>query len=153
MLFAISAQAQGVSEAKETKPNLVKAALKGWQMRLGGGLSLGGTSPLPIPAEIRAIDSYDPTLCIAIEGSVQKKIHHRWGIATGVRLESKGMKTDATVKNYHMEAREDDGSDIVGAFTGHVKTKCQTNISPCPFLPLTTSTRAGRCRLVLISRG
>lgn len=28
MLFAISAQAQGVSEAKETKPNLVKAALK-----------------------------------------------------------------------------------------------------------------------------
>ena len=109
MLFAISAQAQGVSEAKETKPNLVKAALKGWQMRLGGGLSLGGTSPLPIPAEIRAIDSYDPTLCIAIEGSVQKKIHHRWGIATGVRLESKGMKTDATVKNYHMEAREDDG--------------------------------------------
>ena len=37
MLFAIFAQAQGVSEAKETKPNLVKAALKGWQMRLGGG--------------------------------------------------------------------------------------------------------------------
>ena len=64
MFFAIFAQAQGVSEAKETKPNLVKAALKGWQMRLGGGLSLGGTSPLPIPAEIRAIDSYDPTLCI-----------------------------------------------------------------------------------------
>ena len=59
MLFAISAQAQGVSEAKETKPNLVKAALKGWQMRLGGGLSLGGTSPLPIPAEIRAIDRPD----------------------------------------------------------------------------------------------
>ena len=134
MLFAISAQAQGVSEAKETKPNLVKAALKGWQMRLGGGLSLGGTSPLPIPAEIRAIDSYDPTLCIAIEGSVQKIIHHRWGIATGVRLESKGMKTDATVKNYHMEAGEDDGSDIVGAFTGHVKTKVSNKYLTVPIL-------------------
>ena len=132
--FAMSAQAQSVPEAKETKPNLIKAALKGWHVRLGGGLSLGGTSPLPIPAEIRSIDSYNPTLCIAIEGDVQKKLGKRWGIATGLRFESKGMKTDATVKNYHMEAKEDDGSDIIGAFTGHVKTKVTNNYLTLPIL-------------------
>ena len=41
----------------------------------------------------------------------------------GVRFENKGMKTDATVKNYHMEAVNDDGSGkINGAWTGKVKT-------------------------------
>lgn len=42
-------------EAKETDKNLLKAALKGWHVRLGAGLSMGGTSPLPLPAEIRKI--------------------------------------------------------------------------------------------------
>lgn len=134
LFCTLSLHAQTVTEPQETKPNLIKAALKGWHVYIGGGLNLGGTSPLPIPAEIRKIDSYNPTLNIAIQGGVQKKFGKHWGILTGVRFENKAMKTDATVKNYHMEAKEDDGSDIVGAFTGHVKTKVSNNYITIPLL-------------------
>lgn len=62
LLTTFTAQAQKVKEAKETDTNLIKAALKGWHVRLGAGVSLGGTSPMPLPAEIRGINSYNPTL-------------------------------------------------------------------------------------------
>ena len=42
-----------VEPAKETDTNLIKAALKGWHVRLGAGFNIGGTSPIPLPAEIR----------------------------------------------------------------------------------------------------
>ena len=122
-------------EAKETDNNLIKAALKGWHVRLGAGLSMGGTSPLPLPAEIRKIESYKPTLCIALEGDVQKKFTDRWGMMVGVRFENKGMKTDATVKNYHMEAVNVDGSGtVVGAWTGRVKTEVNNTYLTFPIL-------------------
>ena len=40
ILTAFTAQAQKVKEAKETDKNLIKAALKGWHVRLGAGVSL-----------------------------------------------------------------------------------------------------------------
>ena len=131
----LTLQAQtGENEIPASNKSLLRAALKGWNLRLGAGFSIGGTSPLPLPAEIRHIDSYQPTLCIMLTGMAQKKITKRWGIMTGLRFEEKGMKTDARVKNYHMEAREDDGSDIIGAFTGHVKTKVSNKYLTFPLL-------------------
>lgn len=43
--FGLKVRAQKVQEAQETKENLIKAALKGWHVRMGAGLALGGTSP------------------------------------------------------------------------------------------------------------
>ena len=57
-----------------------------------------------------------------------------WGIQLGVRLETKGMSTDATVKNYYMEAKEADGGEIKGAFTGHVKTSVNNKYLTFPIL-------------------
>jgi hypothetical protein len=71
-----AAQAQKMGEAKETDTNLIKAALKGWHVRIGAGVSLGGTSPMPLPAEIRKINSYNPTLCIQLEGAVHIQSVH-----------------------------------------------------------------------------
>ena len=117
-----AAQAQKMGEAKETDTNLIKAALKGWHVRIGAGVSLGGTSPMPLPAEIRKINSYNPTLCIQLEGAVQRKFGPHWGTMIGVRFENKGMKTDATVKNYHMVAYNTDGSGkIEGCLLGQCK--------------------------------
>lgn len=136
LLTTLGAYAQrDVTPAKETKDNLIKAALRGWHVRVGAGLSLGGTSPLPLPAEIRSIESYNPTLCFHIEGAVQRQFTTHWGTMIGVRFENKGMKTDARVKNYHMEAVNNDGSGtVVGAYTGRVKTEVNNRYLTFPVL-------------------
>lgn len=120
---------------KDSDDNLLKAALKGWHVKLSAGFNLGGTSPLPLPAEIRGINSYNPTMCLSIEGTVQKRFEgSRWGAVVGVRLDTRGMKTDATVKNYHMEMTADDGGYMEGAWTGRVKTKVRNNYLTFPLL-------------------
>ena len=40
----------------------------------------------------------------------------------GIRLDSKGMKTNAKVKNYGMEIIGEGGERIKGNWTGYVKT-------------------------------
>lgn len=135
LLFSLSSLvAMAQQEAKESDDNLLKAALRGWHVRVGAGVSIGGAAPLPIPAEIRAIDSFNPTLCIQLEGAAQKKFDKHWGMMVGVRFANKGMETDATVKNYHMEAVSVDGGRVVGAWTGHVKTNVDLNYLSFPIL-------------------
>lgn len=128
-------QAQKVNEAKETDSNLIKAALKGWHVRLGAGFNLGGTSPMPLPVEIREINSYKPGLCIQLEGAAQRKFDRHWGTMVGVRLENKGMTTDARVKNYHLVAYNTDGSGkIEGSYWGNVKTEVNNYYLTFPLL-------------------
>lgn len=57
-----------------------------------------------------------------------------WGVKLGVRLETKGMRTQARVKNYHMEMTADDGGYMVGAWTGHVTTKVRNTSLTFPVL-------------------
>lgn len=129
------AAAAQTGETSDTDNNLLRAALKGWHVKLSAGFNIGGTSPLPLPREIRSIDGFNPLLNIAIEGAVQKRFEHSdWGMLVGLRLENKGMKTDAAVKNYHMEMTADDGGYMVGSWTGHVKTKVRTTYLTIPIL-------------------
>src|SRR3712207_7768549 len=58
------------------------------------GFSVGGTSPLPLPEEIRKIDSYAPGIAISIEGNATKWFNNEWGLTVGARLENKTMTTD-----------------------------------------------------------
>ena len=89
---------------KSQNQTLINAALHGWEYELRAGVSIGGTSPLPLPVEIRSIDAYNPTLALMLEGNAIKWLgkSKKWGITTGVRLETKNMITKATVKNYGM---------------------------------------------------
>ncbi len=129
-----------VRSAQDSDDNILKAALRGWHVRLGAGFSVGGTSPLPLPAEIRHINSYNPTLCVMIEGAAQRKFGAHWGTMIGIRFENKGMKTDATVKNYHMEAVNkaetagETAGKVVGAWTGKVKTEVNNKYLTIPVL-------------------
>lgn len=135
LAFALTAQAQKRGNAKETDERLIQAALRGWHVRIGAGFDIGGTSPLPLPAEIRKIESYKPTLNVHLEAAAHKKFDSHWGIMPGIRFEQKGMKTDAKVKNYHMEAVNDDGTGkVVGAWTGRVKTEVAANYLTFPIL-------------------
>ena len=121
-VFTFSAQAKQDKELKANDANIIDATQKGWQIRIGAGYLLGGTAPLPIPAEIRAINKFNPGLNLSLEGSAQKTFNDTgWGLKFGVRFDTKGMTTDAKTKTYHMVMKADD-AEVTGVFTGHVKT-------------------------------
>ena len=103
---------------------LINAALKGWDIELRMGYNLGGTSPMPLPEEIRKIDSYSPGLPLSLEANFIKRFdtYKKWGLLFGVKVETKAMETKATVKNYGMEIIGDDGSRVAGRWTGGVQT-------------------------------
>lgn len=115
---------------------LINAALHGWEYEIKAGISIGGTSPLPLPVEIRSIDAYNPTLAFMIEGNTIKWIGQKkkWGIITGLRLETKNMITKATVKNYRMEITGNDGNRLRGNWTGGVQTKVRNAYITVPMI-------------------
>ena len=115
---------------------LINAALHGWEYEVKAGISIGGSSPLPLPKEIRSVDSYNPTLAIMLEGNATKWLgaQKKWGIITGVRVENKNMTTKATTKNYSMEIIGNDGNRIKGNWTGGVRTKVRNAYVTVPVM-------------------
>lgn len=115
---------------------LMNAALHGWEYEIRAGISIGGTAPLPLPEEIRSIDAYNPTLALIIEGNAIKWLgkEKKWGVITGLRMETKNMITKATVKNYGMEIIGNDGNRLKGNWTGGVKTKVRNSYLTVPVL-------------------
>lgn len=132
--FTFSAQARQDKELKDNDVNIIDATKKGWQIRIGAGYLLGGTAPLPMPVEIRAINSFNPGLNLSLEGSAQKTFGNTgWGLQFGVRFDTKGMTTDAKTKNYHMVMKADD-AEVTGVFTGNVKTHVDNTYISVPVL-------------------
>ena len=107
---------------------------KNWSVRLSAGYNLGGTSPLPLPVEIRGIEGFNPGVNFSFEESVQflfGKGH--WGLRFGARVESKGMTTNADTKNYYMSVANDDGI-VSGYWTGKVETNVKNIYLTTPVL-------------------
>ena len=119
-IFLLCAVAQAQEIPSGTR-GIEKSAAVGIQYRIKAGIALGGTSPLPLPAEVRKINSFNPGLNLSVEGEVLKLFNENWGIAFGVRMATQGMVTDATVKGYRMALQADD-EQISGYFWGSVKT-------------------------------
>lgn len=114
----------GVTASAQTDGADSRFKLMGLEFEVNAGTSIGGASPIPLPAEIRHIDSYRPDLNLMIGASVTKWIdpEQRWGVAVGLKFDTRGMKTKATVKNYGMEIL-DNGNKLKGRWTGKVQTK------------------------------
>ena len=89
-------------------------------VRLRIGYNFGGTSPLSLPASIRSIDAFRPTLspCIGAEMTIPV-VRGQWSVVGGIRLENKGMDAEVTVRGYRM-AMVKGNSQISGLFWGHV---------------------------------
>ena len=103
---------------------LINAALHGWEYEIRAGVSIGGTSPLPLPVEIRSIDAYNPTLALMLEGNAIKWLGKlKMGSNNRGKTGNQNMITKATVKNYGMEIIGNDGNRLKGNWTGGVKTK------------------------------
>ena len=105
---------------QERNQGIIWSSLRGLEYTVRAGINIGGTAPVPLPREIRAIDSYRPTLCVSIEGDIKKWFGEskEWGMMIGFRLENKGMETKATVKNYSMEIIGSGGEKLKGNWTG-----------------------------------
>lgn len=103
---------------------IIRSMLHGVEYEVYAGANIGGASPLPLPAEIREINSYNPQLNFHIGANVTKwlDVQKKWGVAVGLRLETKGMETKATVKNYGMAIIQD-GATVSGRWTGRVQTR------------------------------
>ncbi len=81
------------------------------------GYVLGGTTPLPLPDEIRKIKEFAPKGGVSLGIDGYKYFNTRWGISAGLRFFFEGMHTGARVKNYNMAIVMDE--DVVeGRFTG-----------------------------------
>jgi hypothetical protein len=127
----------GSLRAQEDRtPGIIRSALMGLEYEVKAGVNIGGASPLPLPEEIRRIDSYSPTFCFALEGDVVKwlGVKKRWGVVLGLRLETKGMQTGARTKNYGMEIIGDGGERLKGNWTGRVRTKYRGTFLSVPLL-------------------
>ena len=127
-IAVLLAMVANVQAQEERNKSLINSYLHGWEYNIKAGFNIGGTSPIPLPKEIRKIDSYAPGIAIAIEGNATKWFDEKkkWGLTLGVRLENKNMTTEATVKNYGMEILGQGGERISGVWTGGVKTKVHT---------------------------
>lgn len=87
-----------LSAQQSRTQKIINAALKGWNIELRAGYNLGGTSPIPLPVEIREIKSYKPSMGFSVESDFTKFFDEKWGLLVGVKLENKNMETDARVK-------------------------------------------------------
>lgn len=125
--FSLKAIEVNSPGAKESKKSM-------WEYSLKSGFNIGGTAPVPLPAEIRSIDSYKPVLGFTMEANVTRWINDTWGLQTGLRLENKGMNTKATVKDYSMEIIEDDHGRLKGRWYGGVQTKVSNSFLTVPLL-------------------
>ncbi len=131
----IHAQSSSEYQSNREHKGLIWSAIHGLEYEFKAGVNIGGTSPLPLPEEIRSIDGYKPGLGISVEGNATKWLgeKQKWGVSIGLRLEGKTMKTDATVKNYGMEIIEG-SAKVEGLWTGGVHTKVSTSYLTFPIL-------------------
>nr|WP_308570961.1 porin family protein [uncultured Prevotella sp.] len=124
-----------VNAQSDRNQYLQEAEKKGWEYDVKFGINIGGSAPIPLPVQIRAIKKYDPRLNALIEGDVihwlgeQKK----WGVSVGLRFEEKGMHTGARVKSYSTEVI-DGNQKVSGNYTGNVHTKYSSILMTIPIM-------------------
>ena len=63
-----------------------------WEKKVFAGYNIGGTSPIPLPAEIRKINSWRPGFGGTLAFHLTRWITPEWGLTTGLAIDLKGMK-------------------------------------------------------------
>lgn len=143
---SLDVNAQVIEERVETTADVISAAedtsvskvrvkptfedftttLKGFGYGYRMAFTIGGITPVPLPAEIREMVSFSPNGAFMQEIYGYKMLgeKQRLGIYFGERLAVEGMNAEARVKNYQMSI-EQGGDYISGYFTGIDKTEAQ----------------------------
>ena len=160
VLFVVLFSTTAAIAQKDRTKGIIWSSLRGLEYEIKAGVSIGGTSPLPLPSEIRKINSYSPDVALSLGAEVTKWFgaKNNVGIIFGLTLESKSMKTDADVKNYSMKIIGDGGEEVSGMWTGGVKTTVRNSYISLPILATykvskRVSLKAGPYTSLLIERG
>jgi hypothetical protein len=96
-----------------------------WGFMARVGFTIGGTAPLPMPREIRKINSYKLDGFSMLGIDAYRLFNDRWGLLSGVRLSYEGMKTKADVKNYHITITQN-SDRLTGNYTGTDENNVRT---------------------------
>ncbi len=110
-----------------------RSTLPVWTFDAKAGFNFGGTSPLPLPAEIREIKSFNPGMQLTLALNATRWFTPKWGLGAGIKFENKGMETEARVKNYYMEVVDGDAK-MSGNWTGLDYTNCQQQFFTVPIV-------------------
>lgn len=132
--FSASAgKESGSSEAQsQDSINVVSNDWTGWGYGYRLGFTIGGITPVPLPAEVREMMTFSPNGAFMQEFFVYKLFNNKFGVYLGERLAVEGMNVEAKVKNYHMSI-EQGGDYISGYFTGVDKTEAKLISVKIPF--------------------
>jgi hypothetical protein len=91
-----------------------------WEFKINAGFNIGGTSPLPLPAEIRKVEHYGlPELPLHGALEVSYWFNDRWGCTTQIASDLKGFTAHDQVKGLWTEMLMNNGTYTKGTFTGH----------------------------------
>ncbi|MDR1406635.1 MAG: PorT family protein [Tannerella sp.] len=111
-----------------------------WDFRINGGFNIGGTSPLPLPAEIRSISFSPHVLSPHVALEVVRRLNDRWGVSMQIALDYKGFEVDSRVKNLYTEINMNEEA-YIGNFTGNNTTRIHNSFVT---LPVTATYRIGK---------
>lgn len=127
------AQSTEIENKKDIEKKETNFFTKNIEYQVKAQFSIGGSSPLGLPREIRSIESYNPGLQLGLEANATKWLtdDHKWGVRVGLRFEEKGMKTTADVKDYKTRIFYD-GTELNGYYNGKVKTNVSNTYLTVP---------------------
>lgn len=121
--------------------SIVKAqeAQAKWENDVIIGLNIGGTTPLPLPNEIRKVNSYSAGLnpTIAIRTTRWMDNAPQWGVTTGLYIDYRGMEIDADVKYWNTKLQVGEGATVgeyQGLFSGKNHTKMKVGYFTLPVM-------------------
>lgn len=100
-----------------------------WDFYTKVSLNIGGSMPIPVPANIQSVESFNSSYVPSIEFRAIKKLNKNWGGSVGIGLDNKGMKTKTIVKEYAMNLE-----DFKGTFRGNVDTEMNFRYLSLPIL-------------------
>ena len=108
-----------------------------WEHAIRVGINVGGTTPIPLPAEIRKIESFTTGLnpILGVRSTRWFEPDGKWGITSGFTIEHKGMKESAQVKYWYTNLKVGEGDkrgEFEGTFSGFNETRIKNGYFTLP---------------------
>ena len=92
---------------------------RNFEMSLQLGYNIGATAPIPLPEEVRKINSYNPKFNPSLGVTLGYGFNDRWGVGAGILVDWKGMRVKDEVKYMHTSVvLGEDGERLTGYFVG-----------------------------------
>lgn len=100
--------------------------VRSFDLNLQLGYNIGATAPIPLPAEVRKINSYNPKFNPSLGLTLAYGLNEKWGLGAGVVFDWKGMRVKDEVKYMHTTVTNPDGD---GQLTGYFVGENMTNVN------------------------